>query len=109
MSNLETTGGSGSGLTVNVTENGGYADTITIHTAGSGYTDGDTITVTSGSSSATFTILIESPEWLFSPEGELSFPDESVQTGAAISIAELKVLVAACSSFDDFKTAIAAL
>lgn len=39
----------------------------------------------------------------------LSFPDDSIQTGASISIENLKTLVSTCTSFADFKTAIAAL
>jgi len=41
--------------------------------------------------------------------GSIEFPDDSIQTGAAISISNLKTLVANCATFDDFKTAIAAL
>ena len=48
--------------------------------------------------------------WSFSAEdGSLTFPDSSVQTGAAISIADLKTLVAAANTYADFQTAIAAL
>jgi hypothetical protein len=74
-SNLATTGGTGSGLRVNVTETGGYASAITIHTAGTGYTNGDAITVTSGSSNATFTIGIAGRNsWIFSNAGNLTAP-----------------------------------
>ena len=77
-SNLATTGGSGSGLTVNVTETGGYASTIAIATAGTGYNNGDLITVTSGSSNATFTIVIGGRNtWQFGTGGNLTMP----QTG----------------------------
>jgi hypothetical protein len=37
------------------------------------------------------------------------FPDGTVQTGAAISISELKTLVSASTDFADFQTRIAAL
>jgi hypothetical protein len=47
--------------------------------------------------------------WVFDDNGQIQFPDTRFQTGAAISIAELKVLVAACVDFAAFKTAIAAL
>jgi hypothetical protein len=47
--------------------------------------------------------------WIFDNLGQIQFPDTRFQTGAAISIAELKVLVAACVDFAAFKTAIAAL
>jgi hypothetical protein len=39
----------------------------------------------------------------------LSFPDESIQTGASISIENLKTIMSTCTSFTDFKNAIAAL
>jgi hypothetical protein len=75
---LATTGGSGSGLTVNVAEEGGYASTIEIATAGTGYTNGDLITVTSGTSNATFTIVIAGRNtWQFGGTGNLTLP----QTG----------------------------
>jgi len=48
-------------------------------------------------------------EWVFDTNGQIQFPDSRYQTGAAISIAELKVLVAATSSYAEFQTAIAAL
>jgi hypothetical protein len=48
-------------------------------------------------------------QWVFDTAGKIQFPDTRFQTGAAISIAELKVLVAACADFAAFKTAIAAL
>ncbi len=56
ISNLPTTGGTGTGLTVNIASSGGSVTGIDVVTAGSGYTDGETITVTSGSATATFTI-----------------------------------------------------
>lgn len=47
--------------------------------------------------------------WQFGTDGVLVFPDSSSQTGGAISIAELKTLVAASTNFADFQTRIAAL
>ena len=78
LSNLATTGGSGSGLTVTVTETGGYASAIAIATAGTGYTNGDVITVTSGTSSATFTIAVAGRNtWLFGEDGTTTLPANS--------------------------------
>jgi hypothetical protein len=71
-SDLATTGGSGTGLTVDVGNEGGYASSIVIHTPGSGYSNGDVISVTSGSSSAIFTINVNSNQWTFTTEGTLS-------------------------------------
>jgi hypothetical protein len=48
-------------------------------------------------------------EWVFDTAGRIQFPDTRYQTGAAISIAELKVLVAAAGSYAAFQAAIAAL
>jgi hypothetical protein len=45
----------------------------------------------------------------FNQNGSLTWPNSSVQTGAAISIADLKTLVAASTSFEDFQVRIAAL
>jgi hypothetical protein len=75
LSNLATTGGSGSGLRVNVTHTGGYASTIAIATAGTGYLDGELITVTSGSSSASFIIAVTGTRsWTFGTDGALTLP-----------------------------------
>jgi hypothetical protein len=89
-SDLATTGGSGSGLTVNVTETGGYASTIAIATAGTGYTNGDLITVTSGSSNATFTIVIGGRNtWQFGTDGATTLPGDIYSgTGAAIKFSK---------------------
>ena len=82
--NLSTTGGSGTGLTVNASESGsGYIDTVTIATPGHGYTNGDTITITSGGATAYFTISIISEQfWTLSGDGSLTFPDNTRQTTA---------------------------
>ena len=52
----ETTGGSGSGLKVTVTESSGVIDFISIADFGGGYEVGDVITVSGGNDDATFTI-----------------------------------------------------
>jgi hypothetical protein len=76
--NLATTGGTGTGLTVDVAAGGsGYItiDQISINTPGSGYTDGDVITIDNESSlPGTFTITITSPSWEFSGNGDLTLP-----------------------------------
>ena len=75
LSNLATTGGSGSGLTVTVTQADGYVNAIAIATAGTGYTAGDVITVTSGSSSAAFIIAVAGRNtWLFGTNSALRIP-----------------------------------
>ena len=79
LSSLTTTGGSGTGLTVNVAETGGYATTIEIATAGTGYNNGDYITVTSGTSNATFNIAVAGRNtWLFGLDGRTTFPNGTV-------------------------------
>ena len=66
-SNLATTGGTGTGLTVDVAANGdGYINisAITIHTTGSGYTDGDVITIANEYNiTGTFTITVTPSLW----------------------------------------------
>jgi hypothetical protein len=82
MSNLATTGGSGSGLRVNVNSLSDAADIISIATPGTGYLNGELITVTSGSSSATFTIVIAGRNsWLFDSNGDLVLPGNLVIAG----------------------------
>ena len=43
--NIDTTGGSGTGLTVNFTAVGGVVQTVAVNTAGTGYLNGDLITI----------------------------------------------------------------
>jgi hypothetical protein len=95
-SDLATTGGSGTGLTVNVTETSGYASTIAIaEIAGTGYLNGDVITVTSGTSNATFTIVIGGRNtWQFGTDRALTLPSgtsniQSVQSGNTQSFVTL--------------------
>jgi hypothetical protein len=59
--NLPTTGGTGTGLTVNVSDGGSFYSNITINTPGSGYTNGDVITVTRPDISETFSISVPNP------------------------------------------------
>jgi len=81
-SNLATTGGTGTGLFVNVSDGGsGYAS-ISINVAGTGYSPGDVITVTNGpfngapyASSATFIIGVSGTRsWTFDRYGALTLP-----------------------------------
>jgi hypothetical protein len=84
-----TTGGTGSGLTVDVNNGGGsgYA-IISINTPGTGYTVGDVITVTSDDNSVSDNFTIDTvtngaaSTWQFSRDGSLTFPDATVQRSA---------------------------
>jgi hypothetical protein len=113
--NLATTGGSGTGLTVDVSDSGSAYSGITIHTAGTGYTDGDIITVSNGGMSDSFTISVPGTKpWVFDMTGNLTLPaggDIKNSTGASqyISLSSLKTLVADSTDFADFQTRIAAL
>jgi hypothetical protein len=77
-SNLATTGGTGTGLTVNVAAGGGgyiNINAITIHTPGSGYTEGDVITIDNENNlPGTFTIGITANTWSFGTDGKLTLP-----------------------------------
>ena len=53
---VATTGGSGTGLTVNTTQIGGGLSSVAINAAGTGYKVGDIVTVTGGGGDATLTI-----------------------------------------------------
>ena len=66
-SNLATTGGTGTGLTVDVAAGGGgyiNISAITINTTGTGYTDGDVITINNENNiPGTFTISVHPSQW----------------------------------------------
>jgi hypothetical protein len=55
------------------------------------------------------TVTANNKTWTFGANGSLTFPNSSVQTGGAISIAELKALVANSATYAAFQTAIANL
>jgi len=77
-SNLPTTGGSGTGLTVDVADGGSAYSSIVIHTAGTGYTDGDIITVSNGGMTDTFTISVPGTKpWVFDMNGNLTLPNSA--------------------------------
>jgi len=84
--NLATTGGTGSGLTVDVAAGGGgyiSINEITINTPGSGYTNGDVITIENENNlTGTFIIGVPQIVWYFGTDGSLIFPDATVQTTA---------------------------
>jgi len=55
--NVATSGGTGTGLTVDLVDNGaGQITNVTINNPGSGYTASDVITITGGGNNATFTV-----------------------------------------------------
>ena len=79
LSNLATTGGTGTGLTVTVTQVAGVATAIAIVSGPmAGYTINDTITVTSGAATATFVITVLAPQWIFAPDGDLYLPPGNI-------------------------------
>jgi hypothetical protein len=84
---LSTTGGSGTGLTVNASTAGnGYINTINIVSAGSGYLDGDFITLVGGDGlGCTFNINIIKGTWTFGANGALTLPDTSNAIGVLTS------------------------
>ena len=58
-SGVATTGGSGTGLTVDITTSGGVVTDVNLATQGDGaYVDGETITITGGDAGATFEIAV---------------------------------------------------
>jgi len=80
--NLATTGGTGTGLTVDVAAGGGgyiSINEITINTPGTGYTDGDVITIDNENNiPGTFTISVTSNGWTFDNTGVLTVPGNIV-------------------------------
>lgn len=65
--NVTTTGGNGSGLTVNTTTAGGVIQSVTIGNGGSGYSATNTVIVTGGTTDAILTINTVNPDLYFSP------------------------------------------
>jgi hypothetical protein len=53
---VATTGGSGSGCTVDIVQTGGVIDAVTINKVGSGYKVGDILSIVGGDSNATITL-----------------------------------------------------
>jgi hypothetical protein len=81
-SNVATTGGTGTGLTVDVAAAGaGYIsiNDITINTPGTGYTNGDVITIDNENNlPGTFTVGVVINDWTFDNTGVLTLPGEGV-------------------------------
>jgi hypothetical protein len=95
--NLATTGGTGTGLTVNASTAGnGYISTITINTAGTGYTNGDAITMIGGDGfGVTFTIGVAGTNsWTFGTSGDLTIPGDIKGTANTSIIVDNVVLLA---------------
>ena len=80
-SNIATTGGTGTGLTVDVAAGGGgyiVIGTISINNPGSGYTDGDVITINNENNiPGSFTVVVVSKNWEFDGTGNLILPQGS--------------------------------
>jgi hypothetical protein len=68
---VATTGGDGSGLTVNTTTAGGVIQSVTIANGGSGYSATNTVTVTGGATNAILTINTVNPDTYFSVPSNL--------------------------------------
>jgi hypothetical protein len=85
-SNISTTGGTGTGLTVDVAAGGGgyiVIEQITINNPGSGYTNGDIITIDNENNlPGTFTLQVGASTFEFDASGGLVFPDTTIQTTA---------------------------
>jgi hypothetical protein len=94
---LATTGGTGTGLTVNANGPGnGYITSITINTAGTGYTNGDVITITGAANlTTTFTIGVAGTNsWAFGTSGDLTIPGDIKSTANTSIIVDNVVLFA---------------
>jgi hypothetical protein len=76
--NLATTGGTGTGLTVDVVGGSGYItiDNITINNPGTGYSDGDVITINNENNfPGTFEITVLANGWQFGANANLTLPE----------------------------------
>ena len=77
--NIVTTGGQGTGLTVNYNSAAGHIVSFSVNNPGMNYHIGDLISITGGTTTATFTITnVNAPGY----QGYISFPDNSQQTTA---------------------------
>ena len=56
-----------------------------------------------------WTVDVADAVWKFGIDGNLTFPDASIQSGASISVTDLKTLVADSADFVDFQARIASL
>jgi hypothetical protein len=76
--NVATTGGTGSGLTVDVAAGGGgyiNIEAISINNPGTGYTNGDVITIDNENNlPGTFTVVVIPKNWTFGANGALITP-----------------------------------
>jgi hypothetical protein len=82
-------GGTGTGLTVDVAAGGGgyiNINAISINTPGSGYTNGDVVTINNENNlPGTFIIVVTGiNSWEFDINGDLIFPDSTIQSTAFI-------------------------
>ena len=73
------------------------------------YAQDNIIVESNGQTSIRTDVANANHNFIFGVNGSIAFPDGSEQTGAAISVADLKTLVAASTDFADFQTRIAAL
>jgi hypothetical protein len=103
---LTTTGGTGTGLTVNASTAGnGYISTVTIATPGTGYTDGDSITLVGGDGfGCTFTIGTI-PTWTFGIDGRTTFPNGTVPAHSYGAVGDRKGMVAFDATYIYYCTA----
>jgi hypothetical protein len=97
---LPTTGGTGTGLTVDVVDSGSAYAGISINNPGSGYTNGDVLTVTNGGMSDTFSISVPVYDWQFGANGATTFSSNLIigsnplNTGTVITQANALMTVA---------------
>jgi hypothetical protein len=80
--NISTTGGTGTGLKVNITVASGIVTKVTLYDGGSGYTASDTITISGGNGNATFTVASISAD----PKVNIKGFDLHGETGSVITI-----------------------
>jgi hypothetical protein len=85
-SNITASGGTGTGLTVDVAAGGGgyiNISAISINNPGSGYTNGDIVTIDNENNlPGQFTIEVGANNFEFNTSGSLVFPDSTTQTTA---------------------------
>jgi hypothetical protein len=107
-----TTGGSGTGLTVDYLVNTNQVVTVTINQQGLGYNNGDVITIPGGSSSATVLLDVAANNvWQFGTDGDLIIPPtgDIVRDGTSIfaSSTALPIVTITNANYNQFDQPVA--
>ena len=81
--------GLGTGLTVTIVESGGVPSGVIIVNPGSGYENGQSVSVTSGNASISFSIIVPAiKNWTFGTDGNLTVPGNIILNSYSVGYLE---------------------